>query len=201
MRGKYANLAEKRQAMAELEERVLGAERALARAETGIADERKRSSAEIASLKARLQDLTAQRNAGEGPATIRLQEQNEALRGELKESRQMHKADVEKFRALSDGFISYLVKGQGLTVSEAMELLLNFVPGKHGVTRVSRVQGKSAGRNLAVGAEMQLQVARGERHREDFLSLALGRDVTEADQANCADTKADLVTRGPEIPA
>lgn len=176
-RGKYAAKAGRRNEFAEIEQRAVTAEAARDRAEATLAVSREKAEGEITRLKERLADAVAQRDAGMSPLVAEMEGRAEGLRRQLKDAEAAQKEEKKLWRDFADGFHRYLVRVDGLTRLEAIEVMMNCLPGKeratyvapkhNGHTDISRSDDPR--RDLAIGA------SRGYRHAGDTLSEIFGQ--------------------------
>lgn len=169
MKGKYANAAERRRVMVQLEERAATAERGRERAVAELAACREMADGEIGRLRERLAEATSQRDAGASPLVASMEARAEALRRQLRDTEAAQKEKEKMWGQFVDGFRQYLVRVNGLTRIEAHEIMLNCFPGKERATYVVPKGSGDHRVDLTVGA------VRGYRHVGDILPEIFGQ--------------------------
>lgn len=164
MKGKYANAAERRRYIEELEQRTSAAERERDRAIAELASLQDKHEQVTRSLRTQLEAIRDQRDRNTEPLLTAAEERVNALKAGADEAARDHEELEKKYHRLFDAAQSWLRKDTGCTGTEALEVLTAIVaPGKGG-TLVTPDSG--ADRSM-LGKPMEkihaLQRARGTR--------------------------------------
>lgn len=133
MKGKYANAAERRRYVAELEQRAAVAERERDRATAELAAAQEKHEQAAESLRTRLEAVREQRDQATAPLLSAAEERIHALTAESAAAAEAHKDLEKKYHRLFDAAVAWVREDTGCTGTEVMEVLVAIVsPGREG---------------------------------------------------------------------
>lgn len=164
MKGKYANAAERRRHLAELEERATTAERARQQAEAQLAAYRQKTGAELNRMTEKLRDAVNERDAQAAPRITELEKQVEAMRQRAVKAEGEQVELRDKWRRAVVSIAEYLMSAHKYTQVEAHEVIVSCMRGIQTTIALNTDQiDDSLGHDQAIARELTLGSVRGNR--------------------------------------